>query len=98
MIYLGGLSQLWLLTRQDLGTVIMQSVVPFLPGEWSMFFPTAVDIGIFIGSLGIFTTLFLLFMRVAPFFAMAELKAVMPQASPHDHGSGGHDSHGKGGH
>jgi biotin transport system substrate-specific component len=33
LIYLGGLSQLWLLTRQDLGTVFMQSVVPFLPGD-----------------------------------------------------------------
>jgi biotin transport system substrate-specific component len=33
LIYLGGLSQLWLLTRQDLGTVVMQSVIPFLPGD-----------------------------------------------------------------
>ncbi|MFN0132631.1 MAG: NrfD/PsrC family molybdoenzyme membrane anchor subunit [Phycisphaerales bacterium] len=60
----------------------------FLPGEWHMFFPTAVDIGIFVGSLGIFTTLFLLFMRVLPVFAMAELKAVLPQADPH--AEGGH--------
>jgi len=67
----------------------------FLPAQWGMFFPTAVDIGIFVGSLGIFTTLFLLFMRFLPVFAMAELKAVMPQADPHlpaDHsaGKGGH--------
>jgi len=63
----------------------------FIPGEWGMFFPTPVDIGIFIGSLGIFTTLFLLFMRFLPVFAMAELKAVMPIADPHgDHGKGGH--------
>jgi biotin transport system substrate-specific component len=33
LIYLGGLSQLWLMTRQDLGTVFLQSVVPFLPGD-----------------------------------------------------------------
>ena len=66
----------------------------FIPGEWGMFFPTPVDIGIFVGSLGIFTTLFLLFMRFLPVFAMAELKAVMPAASPHDH----HGSGGKGGH
>jgi biotin transport system substrate-specific component len=33
LIYLGGLSQLWILTRQDLGTVFFQSVVPFLPGD-----------------------------------------------------------------
>ena len=33
LIYLGGLSQLWLMTRQDLATVFLQSVVPFLPGD-----------------------------------------------------------------
>jgi len=70
----------------------------FLPGEWHMFSPTAVDICIFVGSLGVFTHLFLLFMRFLPMFAMAELKAVLPIASPHHgpgHGSGGHQ-HGGG--
>jgi molybdopterin-containing oxidoreductase family membrane subunit len=57
----------------------------FLPGAWGMFWPTAVDILIFVGSIGIFTTLFLLFARFLPFFAIAELKAVTPQASPHGH-------------
>ena len=33
MIYLGGLSYLWISTRQDLGAVVMQSVLPFLPGD-----------------------------------------------------------------
>jgi len=37
----------------------------------------------FVGSLGIFMTLFLLFMRFLPMMAMAEIKAVMPQADPH---------------
>jgi molybdopterin-containing oxidoreductase family membrane subunit len=62
----------------------------FLPAEWSMFWPTPVDIGIFVGSCGIFLTLFLLFLRFLPVFAMAEVKAVLPQASPHDHGKDGH--------
>ncbi len=64
----------------------------FLPGEWHMFHPSFVDIMTFVGSLGLFLHLFLLFMRFLPVFAMAELKAVMPQASPHDHGheGGGH--------
>lgn len=57
----------------------------FLPGEWGMFFPTPVDILTFVGSVGIFLTLFMLFLRFLPVFAMAELKAVMPQASPHAH-------------
>jgi molybdopterin-containing oxidoreductase family membrane subunit len=55
-----------------------------------------VDIGIFVGSLGIFTTLFLLFLRYMPVFAMAELKAVMPQADPHGHGADGHAAHAAG--
>ncbi|CAG0998432.1 hypothetical protein PHYC_02714 [Phycisphaerales bacterium] len=61
----------------------------FLPGEWHMFHPTPVDICIFVGSLGLFTHLFLLFMRFLPMFAMAELKAVLPIASPHH----GHTHH-----
>ncbi len=61
----------------------------FIPAEWGMFWPTPVDIGIFIGSIGIFLTLFLLFLRFLPVFAMAELKAVLPQADPHAEPNGG---------
>jgi molybdopterin-containing oxidoreductase family membrane subunit len=70
----------------------------FLPGEWQMFFPTPVDILTFAGSCGIFLTLFLLFMRFLPVFAMAELKAVLPQADPHgahEHGSQTGQGHGQ---
>ena len=57
----------------------------FIPGEWHMFYPTPVDILTFVGSCGIFLTLFLLFMRFLPIFAIAELKAVTPQAHRHHH-------------
>jgi molybdopterin-containing oxidoreductase family membrane subunit len=70
----------------------------FLPGEYHMFHPTLVDIGIFVGSFGTFMTLFLLFLRFLPVFPIAELKAVLPQASPHhhdyDHGKGNGHGHG----
>ncbi len=66
----------------------------FLPGEWHMFFPTIVDIMIFVGSFGVFITLFLLFVRFLPIFAISEIKAVLPQASPHWSGYGHHDDHG----
>ncbi len=56
----------------------------FLPGEWHMFFPTWVDILTFVGSCGIFMTLFLLFLKFLPVFALAEVKVVMPQSSPHE--------------
>ena len=57
----------------------------FIPGEWHMFFPTWVDILTFVGSCGIFMTLFLLFLKFLPVFAMAEVKLVMPQAHTDDH-------------
>jgi Ni/Fe-hydrogenase subunit HybB-like protein len=67
----------------------------FQPSMWDMFHPTLVDIGIFVGSCGIFLTLFLLFLRFLPIFAMAELKAVLPQADPHaPHETGPHTGKG----
>ena len=65
----------------------------FLPGEWHMFFPTTVDVLTFTGSVGIFLTLFLLFMRFLPMFAMAELKAVTPQGDPHRPEGGATEQH-----
>jgi hypothetical protein len=55
----------------------------FLPGEWHMFFATPVDILTFVGSIGTFLTLYLLFMRFLPMFAMSEIKNVTPWADPH---------------
>ncbi len=49
----------------------------FLPSSWSLYTPTWVEIGIFIGSLGLFFTLFLVFVRVAPVVAIAEIKHIL---------------------
>jgi molybdopterin-containing oxidoreductase family membrane subunit len=48
----------------------------FLPSSWGMFYPTVYDVGILIGSLGLFFTLFLLFIRVLPMIAIWEIKGV----------------------
>jgi Ni/Fe-hydrogenase subunit HybB-like protein len=50
----------------------------FLPSSWGYFSPTWVDIGMLIGSFGLFFTLFLLFCRFLPIVAMAEVKSIMP--------------------
>lgn len=42
----------------------------YMPSNWSMFHPTFVDIGIFLGTIGIFFTLFLLFSRFFPVLAL----------------------------
>ena len=66
----------------------------FLPSSWDYFVPTKYDLAIFVGSFGLFFTLFLLFVRFFPVIAIAELKSVMPQANPH-HGHGAGEGHGK---
>ncbi|TVR41170.1 MAG: hydrogenase [Cryomorphaceae bacterium] len=49
----------------------------YVPSSWTMFYPTWVDIGIFIGTIGIFFTLFLLFARFFPVLALNELKSIL---------------------
>jgi Ni/Fe-hydrogenase subunit HybB-like protein len=52
----------------------------FLPSQWSYYSPTRYDVGLFVGTLGLFFTLFLLFFRYAPVIAMSEVKGAMPEA------------------
>jgi molybdopterin-containing oxidoreductase family membrane subunit len=42
-----------------------------------MYKPTWVEVGIYVGTLGIFMTLFLLFARFFPVVAIAEVKAIL---------------------
>jgi hypothetical protein len=60
----------------------------YLPSSWGYFIPTWVDVMTFVGSFGLFFTLFLLFMRFLPMIAIAEVKGVTVQADPH-HPMGG---------
>ena len=55
----------------------------FLPSSWAYFHPTIIDIGMFVGSFGLFFTLFLLFCRFLPVIAMAEVKSIMPHGDGH---------------
>ncbi len=52
----------------------------FLPSSWGAFKPTLIDVLMFVGSIGLFFTLFLLFCRFLPMVAMAEVKGVLPLA------------------
>jgi hypothetical protein len=59
----------------------------FLPSSWGWFRPTLVDIFTYAGTLGLFFTAFLLFIRWIPMIAIAEVKGVLPEADPHhEHG------------
>jgi len=48
----------------------------FLPSSWAMYKPTAVEVGTFIGTFGLFFTCFLLFVRFLPVISIGEVKAV----------------------
>jgi molybdopterin-containing oxidoreductase family membrane subunit len=58
----------------------------YLPSSWGYFRPTWVDIGLFVGTIGLFLTLFLLFIRFLPMIAVSEVKGVMAARSHHAHG------------
>jgi Ni/Fe-hydrogenase subunit HybB-like protein len=49
----------------------------YLPSSWSMFYPTVTDLGIYIGTLGLFFTCFLLYARIFPVIAQSELKTIL---------------------
>jgi Ni/Fe-hydrogenase subunit HybB-like protein len=55
----------------------------FLPPAWGYFVPTIFDFTTFLGTFGLFFTLFLLFCRYLPMVATAEVKAIHPAAHGH---------------
>jgi Ni/Fe-hydrogenase subunit HybB-like protein len=48
----------------------------YLPSNWASYTPTIIDIGVFVGTIGLFATGVLLFMRYIPMMAISELKSV----------------------
>ncbi|MCB0528303.1 MAG: polysulfide reductase NrfD [Saprospiraceae bacterium] len=52
----------------------------FLPSSWSYYSPTWVEISIFAGTIGLFFVLYMIFTRVAPVVAIAEIKAILKVA------------------
>ncbi len=57
----------------------------YLPSSWQSFVPTMWDFAFFIGSIGLFFTMVLIFVRVLPSIALAEIKAVVDGAQPKHH-------------
>jgi len=49
----------------------------YLTSAWTMYKPTIVEIGLFLGTLGLFFTAFFIFIRVFPVIAIAEVKSVI---------------------
>ena len=71
---------------KDLLSLLLHLHRDFLPSSWGMYAPTIYDLGIFIGSFGMFFSLVLLFVRVLPAISLTEFKAVTEGAQPpHSH-------------
>jgi molybdopterin-containing oxidoreductase family membrane subunit len=49
----------------------------YLPSTWNSYSPSFIDVGIFVGTIGMFFTLFLLYSRTFPVIAQAELKSIL---------------------
>ena len=49
----------------------------YLPSSWSMYKASIVEVGLYVFTLGLFFTLFLLFIRVFPVIAISEIKSVL---------------------
>ncbi len=49
----------------------------FLPSSWGMYYPTVWDWALYAGTFGLFFTLFLLFCRLLPVIAVAEMRELV---------------------
>ena len=49
----------------------------FLPSSWAMFYPTFVDVGVYVFTFGLFFTAFFLFAKFFPVINMAEVKSII---------------------
>jgi molybdopterin-containing oxidoreductase family membrane subunit len=57
----------------------------YLTSSWTMYKPTIVEYGLLIGTLGIFFTAFLLFIRIFPVISISEVKSIMKTGGENQH-------------
>jgi molybdopterin-containing oxidoreductase family membrane subunit len=57
----------------------------YLTSSWTMYKPTIVEFGLLIGTLGIFFSAFLLFIRVFPVISISEVKSILKSADENQH-------------
>ena len=64
--------------------IVVQSLShDYLPSAWAMYFPTAWDWAVFLGSIGLFLSLLFVFIRVLPMISMFEMRTLVePEEAP----------------
>jgi molybdopterin-containing oxidoreductase family membrane subunit len=55
----------------------------FLPSSWDMFYPTVWDVGLYVGSIGLFLWLLLLFIRFLPMISVFEMRELVSRQRGH---------------
>jgi molybdopterin-containing oxidoreductase family membrane subunit len=55
----------------------------FMPTAWATYHPTIYDLAIFFGTIGLFLTLFLIFVRVLPAISIAEMRELIRHEGHH---------------
>jgi len=66
----------------------------FLPGDWGYYTASPVEIMLFVGTIGMFLALFLLFLRFLPCINIAEVKWTLLESDPHFDDHHDHPDHG----
>jgi molybdopterin-containing oxidoreductase family membrane subunit len=59
--------------------VVTSLQTDFLPSAWRTYVPTVWDWATFIGTIGMFVTLFLAFVRLLPMMSIFEMKKILAQ-------------------
>ena len=54
----------------------------YLPDSWRVYVPSFVEISILVGSLAMFVTLFLIFVKIFPSVSIYEVKETLPEPEP----------------
>jgi len=52
----------------------------FLPSSWGMYYPTRWDYMTYLGTIGLFLTLFFIFIRLLPAISIFEMRTILPGA------------------
>lgn len=81
----------WGMWFERFNIVITSLTRDYLPANWAEYHPSYVEIGFFVGTLGMFAAGVLLFFRYIPMIAISEIKMVskfdkpMPEPKNHSH-------------
>jgi len=63
--------------------IVVQSLHrDYPPSKWEMYYPTVWDVATLLGSIGLFCTLFYLFVRYFPVIAVSELRELVKEKAP----------------